>query len=111
MHMSSINTSYNIKSYAQTEQAAIGNIARHMETTKSKMAFTIIWEVAEGSGVPLVCYLCPLVSWHGLRNHFLHRFSLFTYLAVVMATVGAIYELAKYFIDRAKNKQENKDTC
>jgi len=25
--------------------------------------------------------------------------------------VGAIYELAKYFIDRAKNKQENKDTC
>ena len=38
-------------------------------------------------------------------------FSLFTYLAVVMATVGAIYELAKYFIDRAKNKQENKDTC
>jgi len=41
MHMSSINTSYNIKSYAQTEQAAIGNIARHMETTKSKMASTI----------------------------------------------------------------------
>ena len=41
MHMSSINTSYNIKSYAQTEQAAIGSIARHMETTKSKMASTI----------------------------------------------------------------------
>ena len=37
-------------------------------------------------------------------------FSLFTYLAVVAAIVGAIYELAKYFIDRAKNKQEGKDT-
>jgi len=37
-------------------------------------------------------------------------FGLFTYLAVVVAIVGAIHGLAKYFINRAKNKSENKDT-